>query len=273
MENAVGNALFVSLLTPFDREGRIDLPRLRAHVLWLGSQGVGGFVPTLLAGELPYLSDREREAVHRTVLDAAGDREVLPCVWDPSPTTVAWLTLAAADAGAKACLLPPPLHYDLDDDAIVGWYTAVGSAGGPLYGVHLPEVRARLSPTVIARLVDGGILAGVADASDDPWRIQRLSAARPGTVLAIGDRVWPRVRDLPLRGVVSEVANVWPALCLKVLRTGDPDLEEVLRDRVHRVRRAGGLRALKALLGMGFRAPLIAPEDAALDGLPPAEGP
>src|SRR6187399_1850986 len=106
MGSDVKPKFFVSLVTPFDREGRIDLPRLRAHVLWLANQGVEGFVPTLLAGELPYLSDREREAVHRTVLDAAGEREVLPCVWDPSPTTVAWLTLAAADAGAKGCLLP-----------------------------------------------------------------------------------------------------------------------------------------------------------------------
>jgi 4-hydroxy-tetrahydrodipicolinate synthase len=265
--------LFVSLVTPFDREGRVDLARLRAHVLWLAAQGIGGFVPTLLTGELPYLRDREREAVHRTVIDAAGDREVLPCVWDPSPATVSWLARAATDAGAAGCLVPPPLVYDLDDAAIETWYTSLAAVGVTNLALHLPEVRARVSPSLLDTLVDDGAVAGLADGSEDPWRLHRLATARPGTVLALGDRVFPRVREWPLRGIVSDIANVWPAFCLRVFRTGDPDLEAVLLDRVHRVRRAGGLRAMKALLGMGCRAPLVAPDDAALEGLPPAEGP
>ena len=89
----VGSApLLVSLVTPHDAQGRVDLPRLRAHVLWLAAQGVDGFVATLTAGELPYLTDREKEAVHRTVLDAAGGRDVFVCTWDPSPATATWLT-------------------------------------------------------------------------------------------------------------------------------------------------------------------------------------
>jgi dihydrodipicolinate synthase/N-acetylneuraminate lyase len=264
---------FVSLVTPFDREGKVDLPRLRAHVLWLATQGVSGFVPTLLTGELPYLRDREREAVHRTVIDAAGDREVLPCVWDPSPATVSWLARAATDAGAAGCLLPPPLLYDLDDAAIERWYTSLAAVGVTTLALHLPEVRARISPALLDRLVRDGAVAGLGDGSEDPWRVHRLATAHPGAVLAIGDRVWPRVRDWPLRGVVSELANVWPAFCLRVFRTGDPDLEEVLLDRLHRVRQAGGPRVLKALLGMGCRSPLFAPDDDALAGLPPAEGP
>ena len=66
-------AFVVSLLTPFDPRGRVDLARLRAHVLWLSACGVEGFIAGGAAGEFLYLSDREREAVHRTVLDTDAD--------------------------------------------------------------------------------------------------------------------------------------------------------------------------------------------------------
>ena len=58
-----------------------------------------------------------------------------------------------------------------------------------------------------------------------------------------------------------------------LFRSGEAQLEDALVDRVNRVRRAGGLRALKSLLRMGCRAPLVEPADDALMGLAPAEGP
>jgi 4-hydroxy-tetrahydrodipicolinate synthase len=267
--------LFVSLVTPHDAQGKVDLPRLRAHVLWLAAQGVDGFVATATAGELPYLTDREKEAIHRTVLDAAGGREVFVCTWDPSPATVAWLTGAARDAGAAGIVLPPPLYYDLDDDALEDWFTSMASDGAtPLLAYHHPGfVRATLSAALLERLHASGVLDGIFDASEDAWRLQRTARARPGFVLAGGDRVLAAVRDLPLRGIVSELANAWPSLCLRAWREGDVDLGDALLDRVSRVRRAGGARAIKSLLRMKGRRPLLAPADDLLEGLPPAEGP
>nr|MBA2320603.1 dihydrodipicolinate synthase family protein [Deltaproteobacteria bacterium] len=105
----------VATLTPFDSRGRVDLGRLRAHVSWLAAQGVDGFVPTASAGELPYLSDREREAVHRTVLEEVAGRLVYPCAWDPSLQVTRYLIDAARDQGAAGVVVPPPLFYKVDD--------------------------------------------------------------------------------------------------------------------------------------------------------------
>jgi dihydrodipicolinate synthase/N-acetylneuraminate lyase len=117
------------------------------------------------------------------------------------------------------------------------------------------------------------VLSGILDASEDVWRLQRTARARPGFVLAGGDRVLTVVRDLPLRAVVSDLANAWPSLVLRALRENEADLGDALLDRVSQVRRAGGARALKALLRMGSRRPLVAPGDEMLEGLPVAEGP
>ncbi|NCG21719.1 MAG: hypothetical protein GWP91_22105 [Rhodobacterales bacterium] len=91
--------------------GRVDLARLRANILWLSLQGVDGFVCTGISGEFLYLPDREREAVHRTVLDTACDNLIYPCTWNPNSETTRYITEAAQEQGATGNLMPPPLYH------------------------------------------------------------------------------------------------------------------------------------------------------------------
>lgn len=265
----------VSLLTPFDARGRVDLARLRAHVLWLAAQGVEGFVPTGTTGEFLYLTDREREAIHRTVLDAARGRPVYPCTWDPSPATTQYLTDAAREQGATGALVPPPLYYELDPAAVRAWYASVADKGLPVLALHDPRhLRTTLTPDVFALLRRDGLVAGMVDAGEDPWRLRRMARQDPGAILAGGDRLLATAARTPdLGGFVSEIANAWPAFCLRLFRSRESQLEVALVDRVNGLQQAGGLRALKSLLRMGCRAPLIEPPDDALAGLPVAEGP
>lgn len=266
---------YVSVLTPFDARGRVDLARLRAHVLWLVAHEVNGFISTGTSGEFLYLSDREREAIHRTVLDAARGRPVYPCTWDASPTTMSFLTDAAREQGATGILLPPPLYYTLDDVAVREWYSSISGKGLPVLAYHNPRhLQTHVSPQLYAELRKEGILAGLTDASQDIYRLRRMARDDPGAVLASGDRLMGSITSVPdLGGFVSTIANAWPAFCLRLFREGEEQLQDALIDRVNRVRRAGGLRALKSLMRMGCRAPLIEPPDAALLGLPPAEAP
>lgn len=267
--------LMVALVTPFDSRGRVDLARLRAHVLWLSLQGVDGFVVTGTTGEFLYLTDREREAVHRTVLDTARDKVVHACTWDPSPSTCRYLTDAAREQGATAVLMPPPLLYAVPDEVVDAWYRGVREMSGlPVVAYHDPShFHTPINPDLYARLRADDVLAGLQDGSRDVFRIRRLCAAEPGTVTAAGDKILARIRDTDdCAGVVSDLANAWPGFCKRVL-DGDSALDEALIDRVNRVRTAGGLRALKSLLRMGCRLPLIAPDRAAIDGLPASEMP
>jgi dihydrodipicolinate synthase/N-acetylneuraminate lyase len=266
---------FVALLTPFDTRGRVDLARLRAHVLWLAAQGIDGFVPTGSTGEFLYLTDREREAIHRTVLDAARGRPVYPCTWDPSQATTLFLTDAARDQGAKGVLLPPPVFYEVDDRVTKTWYEAVSGKGLPVLAYHNPRhMKTLISPTLYGELRKSGLIAGMQDASEDPHRLGRMAAQDPEAILAGGDRMIGIAPKIPtLGGFVSAIANVWPSFCLRLFRSRETQLEDALVERCNRIRATGGLRALKALLRMGCRAPLIEPLDAELIGLPPAEGP
>lgn len=265
---------FVATVTPFDSRGKVDLGRLRAHILWLLSNGVDGFVPTGSTGEFLYLSDREREAIHRTVLDAAGALPVYPCTWDPSPTTTAYLTDAVREQGASGVLLPPPLYYEVDDRIVLKWYKDVAEkAKLPVLAYHNPGLlKTHISPQVYETLRRNDALAGMKDSSGDVFRLKRLAAADPGAIYAGGDGIMGQARQIPqLAGFISSVGNVWPSLCLRIYRKGETQLEQALTERVNRLRKAGGLRAMKALLRMNCRAPLLEPDPGQLEGLAPAE--
>jgi 4-hydroxy-tetrahydrodipicolinate synthase len=265
-------SFLVSLVTPFDARGRVDLAKLRAHVLWLSAHGVEGFITSGAAGEFLYLSDREREAVQRTVLDAAMGRVVLPCTWDPSPTTTTYLTDAAFSQGARAVILPPPLYYDVDAEALEAWYAPVAGKG-PVLTVHDPRrIRTPVAPAVYDHLRQRGLITGMLDASDDRWRLERLVGEHPGEVWVADDRGLARPRPHGVAGFVSVLANVWPTFCLRVWR-GEKGLEQAVVERFAKVEQAGGVRALKSLLRMGCRAPLVAPADARLLGLAPPDQP
>jgi len=260
----------VALLTPFDGRGRVDLARLRAHALWLQTQGAEGFVATGWCGEFLYLSDREREAIHRTVLESAMGKPVYPCTWDPSPSTSTFLTEAAMQQGAKAVLMPPPLLHPLDDDAIMRWYEAVARSA-PVLALHHPGAGTELRLPLVARLLEAGLIEGIVDASGDPWRVARLAQAHPERVWCADDGVLAQARSMPgLAGAVSEVANVWPAFTRR-LWDGDDQLDAAMLERHVRLQRSGGLRAMKSLVGLGCRSPMVEPPEDALVDLPPAE--
>jgi len=267
---------FVATLTPFDSRGRVDLPRLRAHVLWLSTQGVDGFVPTASVGEYLYLSDRERQAVHRTVLDTARGRPVYPCTWDPSPATTKYLTDAALEQGASGVLMPPPLYYDIDDSLMESWYRSVKEATElPVIAYHDPRhIRCSLSLDLYAKLRKEEVLAGMNDCSGDVHRVRRLCDSDPGAIFVGTDRTLSHASSIrSAGGFISELGNVWPNFCSRIYRGGETQLADALNDRVGRLSRAGGLRAMKAMLKMGCRLPLLAPPRDSWEQLPPSESP
>lgn len=264
----------VATVTPFDSKGRVDLGRLRAHVLWLVTQGVDGFVPTGTTGEFLYLTDREKEAIHRTVLDASGAAPVYPCTWDPSPSTTAYLTDQAREIGASGILLPPPLFYKVDDDTIRRWYGQIAeTARLPILAYHNPaHIKSGISPQLYAQLRKDDVIAGMKDSSHDIYRLRRLAGSDPGGIWGGGDAMLSQIRQLgPIAGFISAAGNVWPKFLQRLYRDKEVQLSEALHERMNRLRRAGGLRAMKGLLRMGCRMPLgdVGPE--MLVDLPPPE--
>ncbi|MFZ5482127.1 MAG: dihydrodipicolinate synthase family protein [Myxococcota bacterium] len=259
--------LLVDNVVPFTAQGRLDPAMLRAHVLWLVGHGVSGFLPG--ASEMLTLDAKEKEQVIEVVSDAAVGRTVLYPCWDPASGRVVKLAEAAAAHGAAGVVVPPPLLHPAPEDAIVEWYRALArNVKVPLYAWHHPRFGNDLSPALIGRLRAEAGVEGWLDASGDFFRIRRLAATHPGRAFAFADDE-PQVAGAAVAGVVSRLANCWPDLVVRAFVHKEP-LADAVHLRAQHLARAGGVPALKRLLGMPMRLPMVGVDEGELARLPAA---
>lgn len=257
-------------IVPFTPQGRVDLTALRVHLLWMQAAGVDGFVSC--AAEFLSLDHKEKEQVFEVVADATPGGPVLACVWDPSPTRALKLGQRAAALGARAVVVPPPLLEPVAEDAVVEWYRVFAQNQPlPVLAWHSPRFGNDLGPALAARLYADAGVAGLLDASDDAFRVRRVAAGRPGAVWAYGDAT-PGIAAVPgLAGVVSRIANCWPKLAVRHFKAGEAEVADAVPLRALGLARAGGIPAIKRILGVQGRLPNVGVDEAQLDRLPPTD--
>jgi dihydrodipicolinate synthase/N-acetylneuraminate lyase len=183
-----------ALTTPFDASGAIDLEALERNAGALLAAGVHGFVATGTMGEAGSLSTSERRTVVERTVGAAGGRvPVIAGVSSGTPAASVAYAADAADAGADAIMLLPPLGYRGDEREIIAFYRTVAEASGlPLMVYNNPEASGTdMSPALIARIA-GEVeqVAAVKECSGDARRIAALLDAAPDVEVLVGGDDW-----------------------------------------------------------------------------------
>lgn len=115
--------------TPFDADGEIDHDSLRSEISWVFDQGVAG-VTTGMVSEILRLTETERMALSETVVGAAHARDgisVISCGAESTLTAVAYARHAES-IGADAIMVNPPLTVQLDQVALLDYYSAIADA-------------------------------------------------------------------------------------------------------------------------------------------------
>jgi 4-hydroxy-tetrahydrodipicolinate synthase len=116
-------------ITPFTREGQVDLPLFCDLVEKLVQNGADGIAPLGSTGVLPYLSDEEREQLTEATLKQVGGR--LPTLVGVSSLTTErtiYHARFAQQAGATAVMIIPMSYWKLTEEEIFRHYEKVGSA-------------------------------------------------------------------------------------------------------------------------------------------------
>jgi dihydrodipicolinate synthase/N-acetylneuraminate lyase len=183
-----------ALTTPFDASGAIDLDALERNAGALLAAGVHGFVATGTMGEAGSLSTSERRTVVERTVGAAGGRvPVIAGVSSGTPAASVAYAADAAEAGADAIMLLPPLGYRGDEREIIAFYRTVAEASGlPLMVYNNPEASGTdMSPALIARIA-GEVeqVAAVKECSGDARRIAALLDAAPDIEVLVGGDDW-----------------------------------------------------------------------------------
>src|SRR5918999_1848285 len=208
-----------AVTTPFDASGEIDLDGLDRNLAALLDAGVHGIVATGTMGEAGSLSAAERRTVVQAVVRAADGRvPVIAGVSAGTPAAAIAFAADAADAGAGALMLLPPLGYRGDLREVAAFYRAVAEAAGlPLMAYNNPEASGTdLLPDVLVRLYEEiDAVVAVKECSGDARRIPALLAAAPGLEVLVGGDDWALEGFCAgATGWVSGVADIAPRECI-----------------------------------------------------------
>jgi 4-hydroxy-tetrahydrodipicolinate synthase len=218
-----------AVTTPFDASGDVDVGALEGNVAALLDAGVHGVVATGTMGEAGSLSTAERRAVVAAVARAVDGRvPVIAGVSSGTPAAAIALAADAAEAGAVALMLLPPLGYRADADETVAYYRAVGEAAGlPLMAYNNPEASGvDMRADLLVRLYEEvDAVVAVKECSGDVRRIPALLEAAPGLEVLVGGDDWALEGFCAgATGWVTGVADVLPRECVdlyEACRAGD----------------------------------------------------
>ncbi len=211
----------VAIVTPMQRDGTLDLERLRKLVDWHIASGTAGIVVVGTTGESPTVSVEEHcRLIEIAVKHSAGRVHVMAGTGANSTAEAIELTEFAKKVGADSCLSVVPYYNKPTQEGLYRHFRTIAEKVGlPVVLYNVPgRTVADLGNETVLRLAAVPGIVGLKDATADLGRGSELLCA----LAAAGKRDFAvysgdDITALPLlfmgaHGVISVTANVAPKL-------------------------------------------------------------
>jgi 4-hydroxy-tetrahydrodipicolinate synthase len=187
--------VITAMVTPFARDGSVDLKAARALAAHLVDHGSDGLVVCGTTGESPTLSHEEKLALFEGIVAEVGGRATVIAgtgTYDTAESVA--LTKQAAERGVDACLVVTPYYSKPPQNALIAHFTTIADAASvPLTVYDVPGRTGRRieRPTMVALAAHERIVA-VKDAVGDATETAKLrtdldAAGREGFEIYSGD--------------------------------------------------------------------------------------
>ena len=211
---------YTALITPFTREGKLDLPRLRELVEFQIAGGVDGLVPVGTTGESPTLDYDEHMRVIAEVIAAARQRvKVIAGTGANSTREALDLTREARAAGADGTLQVTPYYNKPMPGGLIAHFSAVADLGLPVVLYNVPGRTSREIPVeVVAKLAQHPKIVAIKEAGGSADRVSQILSRCPITVLSGDDGLTLPMMALGAKGVISVASNVAPRAVADLVR-------------------------------------------------------
>ncbi|QQC88675.1 4-hydroxy-tetrahydrodipicolinate synthase [Streptomyces alfalfae] len=213
-----------AMITPFTRDGALDLDgaqRLAAHLV---AEGCEGLVLSGTTGEAPTTTTAEKSALIRAVTEAVGDRaRIVAGVGSNDTRRTVEEAEAAEKAGAHGLLVVTPYYSKPPQDAVAAHFRTVADAVGlPALLYDIPgRAGTRIEPETVLGLADHPRIVGVKDCAYDILGSQKVIARTDLAYYAGCDEYSLALYAVGGAGCVSTVANAVPAQVRAVLDAYD----------------------------------------------------
>jgi 4-hydroxy-tetrahydrodipicolinate synthase len=207
---------YTALVTPFQKDGRLDEPAFRRLVRLQLKGGVSGLVPCGSTGEAATLTHEEsRRVVELTLEETQGALPVIAGVGTNATWKALELAREAETLGADALLLLAPYYNKPTQEGLYAHFRAVcDSTRLPAVLYNIPgRTAVNVAPATIARLAkDCPNLVAVKEAAGSLDQVSEILVRAPQgfTVLSGDDSLTLPMMSVGARGVVSVLSNVAP---------------------------------------------------------------
>jgi 4-hydroxy-tetrahydrodipicolinate synthase len=171
--------VITAMVTPFDRDGSVNLKGVRRLAAHLVDHGSDGLVVCGTTGESPTLDGDEKLAMFENVAEEVGDRAAVIAgtgTYDTAESLA--LTREAAERGADAALVVTPYYSRPPQNALQAHFEAVADGSAiPLILYDIPgRTGRRIERDTMVALAGHERIVAVKDAVGDPGETARLRA-------------------------------------------------------------------------------------------------
>jgi 4-hydroxy-tetrahydrodipicolinate synthase len=264
--------VLTAIVTPFDRDGRVDLDRFREVASFLVDNGSDGIVVSGTTGESPTLTDHEKISLWETAVDLLRGRATVVAGTGTYDTAHSiHLTKKASEIGVDAILVVTPYYSKPPQRGIVEHFKAIAaSSDRPIVVYNIPSrVVINIEPATIERLAGIPTVHAVKQANDDLDQARQIPAF--GLDLYAGDDnlIYPFLELGGVGGVCvhTHVAGPQVKEMVSAFHNGDrahaKEIDEQLVPAYELLKVVGNPIAIKTAMNLlghdvgGLRLPLV----------------
>jgi 4-hydroxy-tetrahydrodipicolinate synthase len=209
------SGVITALVTPFNREGEVDVVALRRLIDFQVKGGVDGLFLCGTAGSGVIMRLDQRELVFREAADYAGGRvKLLAHVGAASTEEALMLAEAAYRAEVDAVGAVPPYFLSPDAESIISHFKAIaGAAQLPLYVYNIPRNALNsVTPEMMLKLAEVPNIVGIKDSSRDFINLLEYLRVLPEgfTVICGTDSYIYPAAVMGCKGCITGYANAFP---------------------------------------------------------------
>ena len=180
MENLVTKfgGIFPALLTPFDKNGKVNHAVLKQLVKLNLDKGVKGFYVCGSTGEAFALTEQERKEIMTTVKECAPDSTLIAHVGSLDERQAISLSKHAKELEYSAISSVTPFYYKYSFEEIKGYYFRVSdSANMPMLVYHIPAFSGvNMGAEQFGDFLNSDRVIGVKFTSNDFFTLERLKS-------------------------------------------------------------------------------------------------
>jgi len=265
-----------AMVTPFDKNGKINEEGLRENVKFQIKNGIHGLAPVGTTGECSTLSYEEHNQVIEIVVDAVkGKVPVLAGAGSNSTWEAIMLTKHAKEVGADGALLVVPYYNRPTQAGLYQHYKRLAEE------VDIPQIiynipsrtGVNMLPETMKKLAKLKNVVGVKEASGDLEQITRIIELTSGEdfiVISGDDLLTLEIMKRGGVGIISVASNLVPDKVVKMVdsfRSGDVEAAKRINDELRPLFKAlfietnpGPVKMAMNWMGMaagGLRLPLV----------------